>query len=311
MLRCLRTNETGQLQPADLTQKGCWICLTNPTEDELQQVQAATGVFPDFLRAPLDDEELPRAEMDEGQTLIIFNIPVVQNTDGDITYRVLPLGIIVVNDRLITVCLAPHPVLEDLTAGRAKGLHTNKRTRFVFQLLLKIATLYLRYLDQIDHKRNEIEDLLMASTRNEEIIRLLNLSKSLTYFTTSLRSNGIVLEKLLKTKMLPMYSDDEDLLEDAITENRQAMEVAAIHSSILTGTLDAFASIISNNLNRVMRFLTSVTIVLAIPTIVAGVFGMNVALPWQNHPMAFTYTLLVSAGLSALAIAYLARNRMF
>jgi magnesium transporter len=137
------------------------------------------------------------------------------------------------------------------------------------------------------------------------------MSKSLTYFTTSLRSNGIVLEKLLKTKILPMYPDDEDLLEDAITENRQAIEVADIHSSILGSTLDAFASIVSNNLNIVMRFLTSVTAILAIPTIVASFFGMNVALPFQNQPGAFALTILVSAGLVGLAVAYLARRNMF
>ncbi len=311
MLRCLRTNDAGGLEPADLTTKGSWICLTAPTEAELQEVQAATGVFPDFVRAPLDDEELPRAEMDEGQTLIIFNVPIVEATDPDFAYRVLPLGIIVVNDRLLTVCLKPHPILEDFASGKVKGLHTHKRTRFVFHLLLRMASLYLRYLDQIDRKTNEIEDLLMESTRNEEVIRLLNLSKSLTYFTTSLRSNGIVLEKLLKSKMLPMYPDDEDLLEDAITENKQAIEVADIHTNILSGTMDAFASIISNNLNRVMRFLTSVTIVLAIPTIVASFYGMNVKLPFQQDPAAFVITVLISVGLSAAAVVYLARRKMF
>jgi len=311
MLRCLRTTDAGTLEPADLTTKGSWICLVAPTEAELQEVQAATGVFPDFVRAPLDDEELPRAEMDEGQTLIIFNVPLHEGTDKNPTFRVLPMGILVVNDRLITVCLGPHPILEDFAAGKVKGLHTHKRTRFVFHLLLRAATLYLRYLDQIDRKTNEIEDALMASTRNEEVIRLLNLSKSLTYFTTSLRSNGIVLEKLLKTKMLPMYPDDEDLLEDAITENKQAIEVTDIHSNILSGTMDAFASIISNNLNRVLRFLTSVTIVLAIPTIVASFFGMNVTLPFQRHPWAFPFTLAISLVLSGAAVIYLVRRKMF
>lgn len=311
MLRCLRTNDAGVLEPTDLTTKGSWICLVAPSEAEIQEVLAATGVFPDFLHAPLDDEELPRAEMDEGQTLIIFNVPNVEGSEPDLIYRVLPMGIIVVNDRLITICLKPHPILEDFAGGKVKGLHTHKRTRFVFYLLLRMANLYLRYLDHIDRKTNEIEDLLMRSTRNEEVIRLLNLSKSLTYFTTSLRSNGIVLEKLLKTKMLPMYPDDEDLLEDVITENRQAIEVTDIHSNILSGTMDAFASIISNNLNRVLRFLTSITIILAIPTIVASYFGMNVGLPFQQHPAAFAFTIAIALVLSTLAVIYLARHKMF
>lgn len=311
MLRCLRTNDAGLLEPADLTTKGSWVCLTAPSEAEIQEVVTATGVFEDFLRAPLDDEELPRAEMDEGQTLIIFNVPLIEGSAPDPVYRVLPLGIVVAGDKLITVCLQPHPILEDFAAGKIKGLHTHKRTRFVFHLLLRMASLYLRYLDQVDHKTNEIEDLLMASTRNEEIVRLLNLSKSLTYFTTSLRSNGIVLEKLLKTKMLPMYPDDEDLLEDAITENRQAIEVTDIHSNILSGLMDAFASIISNNLGRVLRFLTSITIILAIPTIVASYFGQNVGLPFQQHPYAFVFTVAISVTLSGLAIWYLAKRKMF
>jgi len=312
MLRCYLTSDTGVMEKAEPTAKGAWIHLTAPTEDELRQVEAATGVFPDFVRAPLDDEELPRAETDEGQTLIIFNVPILENgSNGDPAYRVLPLGMIIANDRLITVCLQPHPVLEDFAAGKVKGLHTHKRTRFVFYLLLKAAGLYLRFLDQVDRRTNEIEDRLMASTRNEEVIRLLNLSKSLTYFTTSLRSNAIVLEKLLKTKMLPMYPEDEDLLEDAITENRQAIEVADIHSNILSGTMDAFASIISNNLGRVLRFLTSVTIVLAIPTIVASYFGQNLTLPFASHPLAFWFSIGISVVLSVAAILWLVKKKMF
>jgi magnesium transporter len=311
VLSCLHTNDLGLLQTSDLSQKGSWIRLTAPTDAELREVEAATGVLPDLLHAPLDDEELPRAEIDEGQTLIIVNLPTVEGTDEFPRYETIPLGIIVTNDYLITVCLEPHPILEDFATGKVKGHCTFKKTRFVFQILLRSALLYLRYLDHIDRKTQEVEDLLMKSTRNEEVIRLLNLSKSLTYFTTSLRSNSIVLDKLLRGKVLKMYPEDEDLLEDAITETRQAVEVAVVHSSILSGTMDAFASIISNNLNIVMRFLTSVTIILAIPTIVFSFFGMNVVLPFQDLFPAWLVTIGLSAGFSGLAIAYLVRRKMF
>jgi len=311
MIRTFLTTEAGNLEPAEMTQKGAWICLTAPTDAELREVEAATGVLPDFLRAALDDEEVPRAETDEGQTLIIFNIPTVEGTDETPRFDTIPLGIVVANDCVFTITLESHPILEAFAGGRVRGHVTYKKTRFVFQLLLKAATYYLRYLDRIDRKRNDVERILTHSTRNEEVLRLLDLSKSLTYFITSLRSNGIVLEKLLKTKMLPMYADDEDLLEDAITENRQATEVADVHSSILSSTLDAFASIISNNLNMVMRFLTSVTVILAIPTIVFSFYGMNVGLPFQWNPAAFLITIVISVALSSLAVVWLVKRRMF
>lgn len=311
MLRCFHTNDAGRLEPADLADAGTWICLTAPTEQELRQVELATGAFPDFLRAPLDDEEVPRAETDEGQGLIIFDVPIVGGPEDAPVYDTIPLGIIVANDRLITVCLETHPVLDDFAAGKVRGHFTFKRTRFVFQLLLRTASLYLRYLDQIDRRSDAVEQSLLRSTRNEEVIRLLNLSKSLTYFSTSLRSNNLVLEKLLKTKVLAMYPDDEDLLEDVLIENRQATEVSDIRSSILSSTLDAFASIISNNLNIVIRFLTSVTIVLAIPTIVFSFYGMNVDLPFQNQALGWGIAIGISVTLSTLAIAFLVRRRMF
>jgi magnesium transporter len=174
-----------------------------------------------------------------------------------------------------------------------------------------IAKDFLRYLRYIDKKTDDVEKQLHKSMKNKELFKLLDLAKSLVYFTTSLKSNETVLEKLLRGRYLKMYEEDQDLLEDVIIENKQALEMANIHSSILSGMMDAFASVISNNLNIVMKFLTSVTIVMAIPTMVSSLFGMNVALPMQNNPLAFLYLVLISLGVSAGAVYYLYKKQMF
>lgn len=293
-----------------LQEKGSWIRLTEPTKEELLRVSAETGVLLEFLEAPLDDEERPRIEVEDGQVLMIVNIPiVVQN--GTVKYDTLPLGIIVTENHIITVCLEENAVINDLVAGRLKSFYTYKKTRLTLQILYKTATYFLKYLKEIDRKSNEIEKALHGSMQNEELIRLLNLEKSLVYFTTSLRSNEIVMKKLLRTKVLKMYAEDEDLLEDVITENAQALEMSEVYSNITSGMMDAFASIISNNLNIVMKFLTSITIILAVPTMVASFFGMNVPLPFQNSPHGFLITIVISLFLAMVAVLAMARKEMF
>ncbi|WP_227765595.1 magnesium transporter CorA family protein [Zhaonella formicivorans] len=293
-----------------LQEKGSWIRLTEPTKEELLRVSAETGVLLEFLEAPLDDEERPRIEVEDGQVLMIVNIPiVVQN--GTVKYDTLPLGIIVTENHIITVCLEENAVINDLVAGRLKSFYTYKKTRLTLQILYKTATYFLKYLKEIDRKSNEIEQALHGSMQNEELIRLLNLEKSLVYFTTSLRSNEIVMKKLLRTKVLKMYAEDEDLLEDVITENAQALEMSEVYSNITSGMMDAFASIISNNLNIVMKFLTSITIILAVPTMVASFFGMNVPLPFQNSPHGFLITIVISLFLAMVAVLAMARKEMF
>jgi magnesium transporter len=223
---------------------------------------------------------------------------------------------------VVTVCLQETPILEELV--KTRQVATFMKTRFVLQILLQTAQLYLRYLRNIDRMSSRIEAEVHGAMRNEQVIKLFNLEKSLVYFTTSLRSNGIVFDKLFRSKLakgdpelettsrlLRMYPDDEDLLEDVITENRQALEMGETHSVILSGMLDAFASLVSNNLNVVMKFLTSVTIVMALPTMVASFFGMNVALPFARHPQAFGIVLGISVALAGVVALLMARRRMF
>jgi len=324
VLRVFKT-EQDQLVSIDVIgEKGSWINLVNPSEEELQLVHEKTGVPIELLRYPLDEEEISRIETEPDYVLIIIKIPVVR---GDF-YDTLPLGIIIQKDLFITVCLENNALLEGFTSTaprtvRPTIVYTFKKTRFLLQVLFQTAALYLKYLREIDRKSDEVERKLHQATQNKQLIRLLELQKSLVYFTTSLRSNEIVMEKLLKSqlnlesldpddpRLIKMYEEDEDLLEDVITENRQAIEMGEIYTRVLSGTMDAFASVISNNLNVIMKFLTSVTIVLSIPTIVASYYGMNVALPFQNSPFAFAGTLVVTALISGVIVYILTKKDMF
>lgn len=312
----------------NLAENGIWINLVNPPETELTKVSVSANINSDLLRAALDAEERSRIEVDEGQLLILINVPISEGENGALYYDTVPLGIIVTEHSIVTVCLKENPIVTEFEYGKNRAFYTFKKTRFVLQMLFKTATYYLRYLQQIDKKSSEIENQLHGSMKNEELIRLLNLEKSLVYFTTSLRANEIVMEKLLRlqlkspmanvdpdtamtTQILKMYPEDEELLEDVITENKQAIEMCQTYSDILTGTMDAFASIISNNLNIVMKFLTSVTIILAIPTMVASFFGMNVAVPMQNSPLAFLFIITLSVVLAVTGVVLLRRRNMF
>lgn len=285
----------------NMQEKGSWIRLVNPTREELIRVSMETGALLEFLEAPLDDEERPRIEAEDCQVLFIINIPILLK-NGTINYDTLPLGIIVTENHIITVCLEENDVINELLNGKVKSFYTYKKTRLTLQILYKTASFFLKYLKEIDKKTYEVEKTLHGSMKNEELIKLLNLEKSLVYFTTSLRSNEIVMKKLLRTKVLKMYEEDEDLLEDVITENSQAIEMGEVYSNILSGLMDAFASIISNNQNMVMKFLTAITIILAVPTMIASFYGMNVDLPFQNSPYGFGVIVLVSATLAIAAI---------
>jgi magnesium transporter len=293
-----------------LTEKGAWILVVNPTKSELAKISNETGVLYEFLEAPLDDEERPRIEVEDNQVLFIINIPIVVR-NGAVNYDTLPLGIIVTESQIVTVCLEENEVLNDLVRGRIKSFWTYKKTRLTLQILYKTASYFLKYLKEIDRKTNEIEKTLHVSTENEELIKLLNLGKSLVYFTTALRLNEVVMKKLLRTKVLKMYEEDEELLEDVITENGQAMDMSDVYSKNLNGLMDAFASIISNNQNKVMKFLTSITLILAVPTMISSFYGMNVSLPLQHSSYGFIAVVLFSLISSMAAVYTLIKMNMF
>jgi len=317
MLRAYREVDSTVQQVDSIEQPGTWVELVAPTEEEIETVSAATGLLPEFLKAALDEQERPRQEADKDQALVIISVPVCRSP---LKYVTVPLGIVISPTCLATVCLEETQVVRGLLANGK--VHPGKKTRLLLQLLYRTASLYLECLRQLNRKAEELESALRRSMRNEEMFDLMEVQKSLVFLTTALRANQIVMEKLLRSRLRPvsegengglplrLYPDDEDLLEDAITENQQALSAAEVHSNILTATMDAFASIISNNLNIVMKFLTVVTILLAIPTLVGTLYGMNVVLPLQDHPFAFWIVGAIAVLASAGASLLLWRRRM-
>jgi magnesium transporter len=275
------------LEKVDNLLPGSWINIVDPTTNEIEQM-VACGIPQDFLTYPLDLDERSRTEReDDGTTLIIIRIPYFQGPMVDVPYITVPLGIILNENYIITIGRRSNHIIDEMVNGRVRGLSTAKRYRFVLRILINTATRFLYYLREINNRVDLLEDQLQASMKNKEVSELLKMQKSLVYFTTALRSNQLVLDRLQRGQMFHKYPDDEDLLEDVITENQQALEMVTTSSTILSSTMDTFASIISNNLNVVMKFLASMTIVLTLPMFVTSYYGMNVDLPFQGDHNAY------------------------
>jgi len=249
-------------------------------------------------------------EIEDSCLFIVMRTPRF-DPEAEVQYTTAPLGMVITPDRIITVSSQKDGVLDGFINGKVRNFSTANRTRFVLHVFRTTALLYLRHLKEINKKTSGIEAELHRSLHNGALIRLLNLEKGLVYFTTSIRSNELVMERLHKTRLLKMSSEDEDLLEDVIVDNKQAIEMANIYSNILSGMMDAFASIISNNLGVVMKFLASVTLILMLPTLVATIYGMNVELPLQHSPYAFITTMVLSFALAAVGVIIFIRRRWF
>jgi len=313
MIRIFRTVDEG-IQEVNEIQEGCWVALTDPTATEILDISNQYNIDVEHLRASLDEEERSRIEVEDRYTMILVDIPIIEERNNKDWYVTIPLAIIITDELIFTICLEDTPVLGAFMDGRVRNFYTYKKTRFILQMLYKNATMFLHYLRIIDKKSEVIERKLHMSTKNEELIELLELEKSLVYFTTSLRSNEVVLEKLLKTESIKKYPEDRELLEDVIIENKQAIEMANIYSGILSGTMDAFASVISNNLNIVMKFLATVTIVMSIPTMIASFYGMNVnpnGMPGASSPFGFAYVIVFSLVITIMLALFFAKKDLF
>lgn len=313
MVRMFRTSD-GAIHEIQEPQDGCWVALTNPTATEIFEISEQFQIEVDDLRAPLDEEERSRIEVEDTYTLILVDVPMIEERNDKDWYGTIPLGIIVTDKMIFTICLEDTQVLTRFMEGRVRNFFTYMKTRFILQILYRNASMYLRYLRIIDKKSEQVEEKLHFSPRNQELIELLELEKSLVYFTTSLRSNEVVLEKLLKTESIKRYPEDEELLEDVIIENKQAIEMANIYSGILSGMMDAFASVISNNLNIVMKFLATVTIVMSIPTMIFSAYGMNVntaGMPFAGSPWGFLVVILGSLILSLIVALIFSKKDLF
>ena len=314
MLKIYNTDiETNEFQEIREFKKGSWINLVNPSENEIKKVCENINIQEDFIRDALDYEEKARIDKEEDDNTILFvvDVPISEKGEENEIYTTMPLGMIVVRDEFfLTVSLRKNKIIESFEKRKIKNFQTYKKTRFIFQILYLNSSYYLNYLKQINKETEIAEYILKNSMQNKELLKLLSLEKSLVYFTTSLKSNEIVMEKTLRGKIVKLDEEDEEILEDAITENRQAIEMAQIYSNILNGTMDAYASIISNNLNGVMKFLTSITIILAVPTMISSFWGMNVKLPFENSPMGFLIMVLIAIIMTIAVTLWLNKKDM-
>ncbi len=317
MLRIYKTEDGGKLVKLKRFSRvtHAWFSLTNPTSAEITKVSSLLAVDSDILRNSLDADERSRVELDEGVFSTIVNLPLL---DEDGNFDTLPCGLVFSGENFLTICSRDNRILSSFNKNTAKSFDTRERTKFMLSILYKITQFYLRYLAIINRKTEHIEDSLKQTTHNEELFQLMEIQKSLVYFTTALRDNQLVLEKILRmtkspasSKYLAFTEDDTDLLEDVIVENKQAIEMVDMHRSILEGMMDGFASIINNNLNQIMKFLAAITIVLSIPTMLGTFWGMNVGVPFLNQTVGFGVVIALSLLATLVVILYFRKKGMF
>ncbi len=288
------------LERLESVANGSWVHAVDPTPEEVRKL-IEWGMDADYVNYSLDQDEMARMERDEDYTFILLRIPYFQGPHVDVPYITMPLGIYILGNLVFTICRYDSDIFKVLSNGKYRGLKTGKRYRLALYIFLETAVRYLNCLREINRTTSVLEDQLQASTRNREVLELLKYQKSLTYFATALRSNEVMMERVQRVQLFNHYEEDQELLEDVLTENQQAIQMTNINTEILSSMMDAFASIISNNLNVVMKALAAITIVLNLPTIVASFFGMNVDLPAQNHPFAFLTIIGITVGLTAIA----------
>lgn len=299
------------LERLDEFEPSCWINLTEPTSNEIEDISKLLEIEADVVGAALDNEESSRVEYDDDYTLILIDIPFDMSDAQSSNYMTVPIGIILAKDCIITICSRQTRIINDFIVGHVKDFYTYMKTRFILQILYRNATFYLLYLRRINNTTNLIEQEIHNSMKNRELLQLLQLEKSLVYFSTSLTANEATLDRLLKLNIIKHYQEDQDLLEDVIIENKQALQMSKMYGDILSRIMDAFSAIISNNQNNVMTYLTVVTIVMAVPTIISGLFGMNVGgIPFASHPYGFLIVNVITILICILSTAYLIRKRL-
>jgi len=298
-----------KLERINRIEKGCWINIVNPPKETLPLLARHFNIPVDFLTSSLDMDEIARVEVEEDATLIIVKVPYYDETNVDIMYFTVPIGIILVNGSIITVCDKHNSILCDFIANKVRHVSSTREHKFILQIILRATILYLQYLKQLNNAANIIQKKLEQESKNKQLIKLLNIEKSLVFFTTSLKTNALMLERLQRLHILTMDEENENIFEDIVTESKQAIEMANIYSDILSGMMDAFASVISNNLNIVMKILTSITIIITIPVLVSSFYGMNIKLPFQDQPYAFLIVITTSVLLALCAILFFIKKK--
>jgi len=278
----------GVTEKVDSLVNGAWVNVYAPTNAEIEEIQTTFDLPEEFLRSSLDEEETSHIVTEEDKTLIVLDIPCSDKNGDEVTYYTTPFGIIITKTNIITVCTKNHSVIREIAKGAVKDINTAHKTQFLLHILFRVATRFLQYIHLMQKKSDNLEKKLRKSMRNEELVQLLDMQKAFVYFHTSLKSNELTLSKIMRTRNIKMYEDDQDLMEDVMIEIKQAIEMSSIYLNILSETMDAFASVISNNLNNVMRLLAAITLVLSVPTMIFSFYGMNIGaeaggLPFANN----------------------------
>ena len=265
------------------------------------------------VRAALDDEESSRINLEDEYTLILVDIPSAEMRNNRHSYTTIPLGILIAEDVVITVCAEETAVLRSFVEQRVRDFSTKKQMRFTYQILYNACMVYQSLLRSIDRKRTEIEERIDQNTEDVDLIDLHELESNLVYFATSLRANGVVLDRLTRYGRLRQYSEDQELLEDVIIENRQAIEMTQIYRDIINGTRELMSTVINNRLNNVMKYLAAITIVMSIPTIISGLWGMNVGgkwMPFSSTPHGFAIICVITLLLCIVVMLWLRKKKM-
>ncbi|MBP9688369.1 MAG: magnesium transporter CorA family protein [Bacteroidia bacterium] len=302
----------GRLLQIEQVEKDCWINVIAPTPAEIDFLSQKLLITPDLIIDPLDADENPRVEQHKNCMLIVCRVPLEIGFENDLPYITLPLGIILKRDIIVTVSSKQTEITQKFVEQRVRSLNVQYRDRMVLQLFLRASILYLKYLKNINNKADEIQITLHKSTRNRELVQLLNLEKSLVYFNTSLKSNELMMMRLQQLSfMTNLKLTERELIDDVVIETKQAIEMAKIYSNILGNMMGAHSSIISNNLNITIRFLTSVTIILSIPILIASLYGMNVHVPLEENPYAFWIIMFVAILLSSIGVLYFRKKNLF
>ncbi|MGL4392180.1 MAG: magnesium transporter CorA family protein [Fusobacteriaceae bacterium] len=298
----------------DSIEDDAWVTLVNPSKSEIDFIVDKLKIEEQSLRAALDTEERPRIEIEDNETLIVIDVPYIETDKKSkpvkTIYSTMPVGIIITENNILTVSSIDVTLFGFFKTNPFKGFSTAKKTTFLLQMLYKNSANYLVFLRNIEKQSKVLEDEIHGSIRNQELFELLVLEKSLVYFSTSLKSNEIVLERLSRLNLIKKYPDDIDILEDAIIENKQAIEMAKIYSDVLGVVMESFAAIVANNFNTLMKRLTSVTIIMAIPTILSGIWGMNVDVPFASFKFGFWYVIVICVLVSTILAIIFRKNRL-
>lgn len=306
MLTILNTEEDITLK-TDTISKGCWISLSSPSNQEVLTIADSLKIDLKDIRSALDSDEVSRLEKEDNYTLLLIDIPTVILKNQRAIYTTIPLSVIYSRENIVTVCLEDTPVIKKLINNK-REICTYKRTQLIYKILYNSAKLYMEYLIKINSMRSYIET--KVSTK-ETLTELYDLEKSLVYFKTSLKSNEIVLNRLLKQTAIKQYPEDEELLEDVLIEYKQAIEMTQIYYEVLDNTISKYSALMDYDLNNAMKLLTSFTIVLAIPTVISGIFGMNlINMPWSASPSGFWIVNVITVALCIMCIMLLRKKKM-